>query len=59
NLIREVTLTAGGNNLFLWKKYNGYDPEVSTKSEGSTIRRMDNGAYPASRTIMFSTQVKF
>lgn len=59
NLIRSLTLTAAGNNLFLWKKYNGYDPEVSTKSEGSTIRRMDNGAYPASRTIMFSAQVNF
>jgi hypothetical protein len=46
-------------NLVLWKYYNGYDPEVSTQSEGSTIRRMDNGAYPSSRTITFSAELKF
>ena len=50
---------ANGYNLYLWKHYNGYDPEVSTESEGSTIRRMDNGAYPTSRTVIFSAEIKF
>lgn len=59
NKLRSVTLTAAGNNIFLLKKYNGYDPEVSAESGSSTIRRMDNGAYPASRTLTFSAQVKF
>lgn len=58
-LLKSLTLTASGNNLYLWKKYNGYDPEVSTQSGGATIRRMDNGAYPASRTFTFSTQLNF
>ncbi len=49
NSLNSLTLSASGNNLFLWKYYNGYDPEVSTESEGSTIRRMDNGAYLFSR----------
>lgn len=56
---KDLTLSFSGNNLYLWKKYNGYDPEVSTQSEGSTIRRMDNGAYPASRTYVFGAQLKF
>jgi len=59
NAIKSLTLTASGNNLYLLKYYNGYDPEVSTQSGGSTIRRMDNGAYPASRTITFSADIKF
>ena len=59
NKFKSVTLTAAGNNIFLLKKYNGYDPEVSTDSGSSTIRRMDNGAYPASRTLTFSAQFKF
>lgn len=59
NALKSVTLTASGNNLYLWKHYNGYDPEVSTESEGSTIRRMDNGAYPNSRTVTFSAEIKF
>lgn len=59
NKLQELKLSLSGNNLFLWKKYNGYDPEVSTESGNSTIRRMDNGAYPASRTISLSAFVKF
>ncbi|PST83163.1 SusC/RagA family TonB-linked outer membrane protein [Pedobacter yulinensis] len=59
NAVKSLTLSVSGNNLYLWKYYNGYDPEVSTESEGSTIRRMDNGAYPASRTVTFSAEVKF
>lgn len=59
NLLKSLTLTASGNNIYLWKYYNGYDPEVSTESEGSTIRRMDNGAYPNSRTLTFSAELKF
>lgn len=57
--LQSLSLTLSGNNLFLWKYYNGYDPEVSTQSEGSTIRRMDNGAYPTSRTYTFGAELKF
>jgi TonB-linked SusC/RagA family outer membrane protein len=59
NAIKSLALTASGNNLYLLKYYNGYDPEVSTQSGGSTIRRMDDGAYPNSRTITFSAEIKF
>ncbi|MDU1892501.1 MAG: TonB-dependent receptor [Dysgonomonas sp.] len=59
NILKTLTLTASGNNIYLWKHYNGYDPEVSTQSGGSTIRRMDNGAYPNSRTFTFSTLLNF
>lgn len=59
NVLKTLSLSANGNNVFLWKKYNGYDPEVSTESGSSTIRRMDNGAYPSSRTISFSANLKF
>lgn len=57
--LQSLYLALTGNNLYLWKHYNGYDPEVSTQSGGSTIRRMDNGAYPTSRTITFSAELKF
>jgi TonB-linked SusC/RagA family outer membrane protein len=59
NKLKSLSLSLSGNNLFLWKYYNGYDPEVSTQSGGSTIRRMDNGAYPNSRTMIFSAELKF
>ena len=58
-VIRDITLSASGENLYLWKNYNGFDPDVSTESSGSTIRRMDNGAYPKPRTIIFSVQLRY
>ena len=57
--MRDITFTVSGENLWLWKKYNGFDPDVSTSSEGSTIRRMDLGAYPKARTIMASIQFRY
>ena len=57
--LRDITVSASGENLFLWKNYNGYDPDVSTNASGSTIRRMDNGAYPKARTMIFSVQIRY
>ena len=59
NIIRDLTLSASGENLYLWKKYNGFDPDVSSESESSTLRRVDIGAYPKARTIIFSVQVRY
>ncbi len=57
--VRDITFSISGENLWLWKNYNGFDPDVSTSSEGSTIRRMDLGAYPRARTIMASIQFRY
>lgn len=56
--MKEVTLGISGDNLFLWKKYNGFDPDVSSEGTSSTLRRLDLGAYPKGRTFTFSIQVK-
>ena len=60
--MRDITLSVSGENLLLWKKYNGFDPDVSysgSDSESSTLRRLDMGAYPKARTIVFSIQARF
>lgn len=57
--LQEITLTASGENLYLWKNYNGFDPDVNSEGTSSTLRRVDIGAYPKARTIMFSIQVKY
>lgn len=54
-----MTLGLTGENLFLWTRYNGFDPDVSTNSETSTLRRADIGAYPKARTVVFNLQFKF
>lgn len=57
--IRDLTLSLNGDNLLLLKKYNGYDPDISSSGDSSTLRRVDIGAYPKSRTIIFSLQVRY
>ncbi len=57
--LRDLTVSVSGENLYLWKKYNGFDPDVSSEGTSSTLRRMDLGAYPKPRTIIFSLQVRY
>jgi TonB-linked SusC/RagA family outer membrane protein len=56
--LKNLSLYVTGTNLYLWTKYNGYDPDVSSNSS-STVRRKDDGAYPKNRTIAFSLSTKF
>jgi hypothetical protein len=48
-----------GENLWLWTKYNGFDPDVSSEGTSSTLRRVDMGAYPRSRMFVFSIQLRY
>jgi len=57
--LKDLTLTASGDNIWLLKNYNGFDPDVNTSGTSSTLRRLDVGAYPKARTIMFSVQVRY
>ena len=57
--MKDLTLSVSGENLYLWKKYNGFDPDVSSEGTSSTLRRMDLGAYPKPRTIIFSIQLRY
>ena len=52
------TLNVGvtGENLWLLKSYNGFDPDVSTDP---TVRRLDNGSFPRPRTYTLNLQLKF
>ena len=56
--LKDMTIGLSGTNLFLLTEYNGFDPDVSTSDE-STLRRVDMGAYPQSRMIIFSLQVRY
>lgn len=56
--LKDLTVGVSGTNLFLISAYNGFDPDVST-SEESTLRRVDMGAYPQARMIVFSLQVRY
>lgn len=57
--LKDMTFTVSGENLYLWKNYNGFDPDVNSEGTSSTLRRVDIGAYPKPRTVMFSIQVRY
>ena len=57
--LREIVVAFNAENVWLWSKYNGFDPDVSTSSGDSTLRRVDMGAYPRARTFTFNLQIKY
>lgn len=57
--MKSLTVSLSGENLFLWTKYNGFDPDVSTESADSALRRVDLGAYPKARTIIAGVKINF
>ena len=57
--IRRITLSVTGDNLWVWTKYPGFDPDVSTQGEDVVARRVDIDAYPKARKIIFTLSLKF
>lgn len=57
--ISSLTLMMNASNLYLWKHYNGFDPDVSSEGTSSTLRRIDLGAYPKARRVNFAVQIKY
>lgn len=58
-IFREITVGVSGDNIYLWKYYNGFDPDISSEGTSSILRRADIGAYPKARTVMFNLNFKF
>ena len=54
--IKSATASISGDNLWLLKKYPGFDPDVNTSS---SVFRLDNGSFPRTRTWAFNLVVKF
>lgn len=54
--IKKVTVGLSAENIFLWKNYNGFDPDVNTSS---AVYRLDNGSYPRPRTVIGRVSMSF
>jgi TonB-linked SusC/RagA family outer membrane protein len=57
--IKSASLSVTGNNLWLWTKYYGVDPESSSYDSGSNNDGSAGFTYPSARTIMFTFNVGF
>ncbi|AKD54362.1 SusC/RagA family TonB-linked outer membrane protein [Spirosoma radiotolerans] len=59
SFVKSARVGVTGNNLALWTKYTGYDPEATTTNSGSNIDGFSGFTYPAVRSFLFTLNVGF
>jgi hypothetical protein len=52
-------VSLSGRNLFIFSKYNGYDPEVNNGGNLAPGRFVDLAPFPPSRSFFFTLDVSF
>lgn len=59
--VQTARVSVTGQNLALWTKYNGYDPEVNNDRSiaGITSYGIDYLSYPKAKTVIFSINLGF
>jgi TonB-linked SusC/RagA family outer membrane protein len=58
-VIKNASVSVTGNNLWLYTKYYGLDPESVSSDSGSNVDGSAGFTYPAARTILFSINLGF
>lgn len=58
-VVKNASIGFTGNNLALWTKYSGLDPESTTTNSGSNIEAFAGMTYPAVRSFLFNINVGF
>jgi TonB-linked SusC/RagA family outer membrane protein len=58
-LIQRAKVGLSGNNVFLFTKYQGYDPETSTFGAQAVANNVDVAPYPTPRRLFFHLQIDF
>ncbi|HEX4957588.1 MAG TPA: SusC/RagA family TonB-linked outer membrane protein [Lacibacter sp.] len=57
--VNRVRVGVSGNNVLLFTKYEGYDPETSTFGAQSIAGNVDVAPYPTTRRLFFHINVDF
>ena len=55
----QARLRVGGRNLYMWSKYESFDPEVNNWGNQPVSRFFDLFPYPTSRSIIFGLDVSY
>ena len=58
-IFKGASVGVSGGNLYVWTRYQGWDPDVN--SYGTNIRKMgvDSGSYPSSKTYSMDIKLTF
>lgn len=54
-----IRVYVSSNNLFLWTKYTGVDPEISTNGNSNLASGVERNSIPQGRSITFGVNVNF
>lgn len=57
--MKNVKLYFSGQNLYVFTKYSGLDPEVGSLNQNPILSNIDYGRYPTPRTITFGINAEF
>lgn len=57
--ISRLRFYSTASNVFVWTKYSGFDPEVSTRRQTPYTPGVDFSPYPKSRQIIFGLNLNF
>jgi TonB-linked SusC/RagA family outer membrane protein len=57
--VKGMKIGASANNVFLFTKYEGYDPETSTFGAQAVANNVDIAPYPTQRRIFFHLNLDF
>jgi len=58
-MMSRVNVFASGQNLYVFTKYNGLDPEIGFANQNVLLQNIDNGRYPIPRVITFGLNAEF
>ncbi|HSJ69291.1 MAG TPA: SusC/RagA family TonB-linked outer membrane protein [Anditalea sp.] len=58
-VLQNASISFTGNNLWLWTKYSGFDPESSSFAAGSNVDGFAGFTYPGVRSYLFTVNVGF
>lgn len=58
-VIKNIMVGVSANNLYVWSKYSGYDPEINSYGYDMSRIGIDNGSFPRTRTFCFDLKFTF
>ena len=57
--LSKLRLYVSGYNVWLWTKYSGMDPEVSTRRQSPLTPSVDYSGFPKSKQVVFGANLNF
>ena len=58
-MMNHLKVFVSGQNLYVFTKYSGLDPEIGFSNQNVLLQNIDNGRYPIPRVVTFGLNAEF